>query len=191
MKHIITLLAISCFFANVSFAQQKIGVVDIDATIDGWNRAVKLDQMLNQKSTSLKTMVETWLNKLQEKYDEYDKKNGTPTQQNALANDILDGQEQILLFERILVDSIPLFRHEVLELIESRIQETVDAVALANDYDLIIAKNNILFYKGEEIDELIVTYTAPDLEDIQMAVEKVNMKLSEWIDAYTVMIEEY
>jgi hypothetical protein len=163
----------------------------MDATIEGWNKAVKLDQMLTQKSKSLKTMVETWLNKLQEKYDEYDKKSGTPTQQNTLANDILDGQEEILIFERILVDSIPLFRRNVLQLIEAKIQETVDAVAIANNYDLIIAKNNILFYRGEEIDELIVTTSALDLQDIQAEVEALNIKLTAWIETYTNRIEEY
>jgi Skp family chaperone for outer membrane proteins len=191
MKHIITLLTLSLFLVHFSFAQQKIGVVDMDATIEGWNKAVRLDQMLTQKSKSLKTMVETWLNKLQEKYDEYDKKSGTPTQQNTLANDILDGQEEILIFERILVDSIPLFRRNVLQLIEAKIQETVDAVAIANNYDLIIAKNNILFYRGEEIDELIVTTSALDLQDIQAEVEALNIKLTAWIETYTNRIEEY
>lgn len=191
MKRIATLLAISCLFITISLAQQKIGVVDMDATIDGWNKSVKLDVMLNQKSFTLKTMVETWLDKLQGKYDEYDKKNGTERQQNALANDILDGQEEILIFERILVDSIPLYRKEVLNLIEAKIQETVDAVAVANEYDLIIAKNNILFYKGEEIDELIVTYSPLDLQDIQAAVEALNIKLSTWLEAYANRIEEY
>lgn len=191
MKHTFILLTLSFCLVHFSFAQQKIGVVDIDATIDSWNKAVKLDQMLTQKSTTLKTMVETWLNKLQEKYDEYDKKLGTPTQQNTLANEILDGQEEILIFERILVDSIPLFRRDVLQLIEARIQETVDAVAVANNYDLIIAKNNILFYKGEEIDELIVTTSALDLQDIQAEVEALNIKLTTWIEAYTNRIEEY
>lgn len=191
MKRILILLAIVCFFTSFSVAQQKVGVVDIDATVQGWNKAVKLDAMLNQKSRTLKSMVETWLDKLQEKYDQYDKKIGTPTQQNDLANDILDGQEEILIFERILVDSIPLYRKEVLQLIEAKIQETVDGVAIANDYDLIIAKNNILFYKGEEIDELIVTYSALDLQDIQATVEALNIKLTAWIEAYGNRIEEY
>lgn len=191
MKHLFILLTLCCFFVHFSFAQQKVGVVDIDATVEGWNKAVKLDQMLQQKSITLKKMVETWLDKLQEKYDEYDKKTGTPTQRNTLANDILDGQEEILMFERILVDSIPLYRKNVLQLIESRIQETVDAVAIANNYDLIIAKNNILFYKGEEIDELIVNYSTLDLQDIQAEVEALGIKLSEWIEAYANRIEEY
>lgn len=191
MKHFITLLTLGCFFVHFSFAQQKIGVVDIDATVEGWNKAVKLDQMLQQKSITLKKMVETWLDKLQEKYDEYDKKTGTPTQRNTLANDILDGQEEILMFERILVDSIPLYRTNLMGLIEAKIQETVNAVAIANNYDLIIEKDNILFYKGEEIDELIVTYTAPDLQDIQAEVKALEIKLSEWIEAYTNRIQEY
>lgn len=191
MKHIITLLTLCCFFVHPSFSQQKIGVVDIEATVNGWNKAVKLDQMLQQKSVTLKEMVENWLDKLQEKYDEYDKKAGTPTQQNALANDILDGQEEILMFERILVDTIPLYRKNVLGLIEAKIQETVDAVAIANNYDLIIAKDNILFYKGEEIDELIVTYSALDLQGILAQVQEINEKLSAWIEAYTIRIEEY
>lgn len=191
MKPIFFLLVIAAVFVQPAFGQQKIGVVDIDATIAEWNRAVKLDIMLNQKRVTLKGMVETWLNKLQEKYDLYDKKTGTAEEQNTLANDILDGQEEILNFERILVDSIPRYRSQVLQLIEAQIQETIDGVAIANDYDLIIAKDNILFYRGEEIDELIVTHSALDLRDIQAQVEIIDIRLTTWINSYTRRIEEY
>lgn len=191
MKPILTLLIFYFSFIFVGLAQQKIGVVDIEATVAGWNRAVKLDLMLEQKSHTLKTMVDDWLNKLQQKYDEYDKKIGTPEYQNTLANDILDGQEEILHFEMILVDSIPVYRQGVIKLIEAKIQETIDAVAIANSYDLIIAKNNILFYKGDEIDELIVTYSALDLQDIQVEVDALNLKLTAWIETYANRIEEY
>lgn len=191
MKSILTLLALYCLYFQPAFAQQKIGVVNIEATVNQWNKAVKLDVMLEQKSSALKKLVDTWLDKLQHKYDQYDNLSGTPTQQNNLAVEILDGQEDILLFERIVVDSIPRFRNEVIQLIEGKIQETIDAVAIDNNYDLIIAKDNILFYRGKEIDELIVTYSIIDLQDIQIRVDEINEKLTVWIAEYTNRIEQY
>lgn len=191
MRIILTLIVLCVVLPLSSHAQQKIGVVDIDATVNEWNRAVKLDAMLNQKSMALKRLVEMWLDKLQDKYNKYDNLANVPTQQSTLAVEILDGQEDILLFERIVVDTIPQFRAEVIQLIENKIQETIDAVAVANDYDLIIAKDNILFYRGKEIDELIVTYSIIDLQDIQIRVDSLNAKLTAWIEEYTNRIEQY
>lgn len=192
MKRILTSLTVFLLLFNYLHGQQKIGVVNLESTLDQWNRAVQLDYMLDQKKSTLESLVDAWLNKLQFKYDQYDNLSGTPQQQDKLANDILNGQEEILAFERILVDSIPQYRSEVMQLIQGKIQTTVDAVAVANGYDLIIGKNSILFYQGEEdIDELIVTYTAIDLESIKMKVAELNTKLTACIERYTGIIEQY
>lgn len=191
MKHTLALLLVYLFLLPQSFAQRKIAVVDIESTVKQWNRAVQLDFTLAEKSQTLKKMVNTWLDKLQVKFDDYDNQLGTPDQQTKLATDILEGQEQILLFEQILVDSIPVYRSGVIQMIEQKIQHTIDAVAVANDYDLVIAKDNILFFRGKEIDELIVSYTALDLQDIKTSVMEIENKLSNWIEEYAIRIEDY
>lgn len=191
MKHTLGLLLVLLIFSLESNAQRRIAVVDIESTVKQWSRAVRLDYTLTEKSQTLRKMVNTWLDKLQVKYDDYDKQLGTPSQQSKLATDILDGQEQILLFEQILVDSIPIYRSEVIQMIENKIQTTIDAVAVANGYDLIIAKDNILFYRGKEIDELIVTYTEIDLQDIKDQVAGIDVKLAGWIEEYAQRIAAY
>ncbi|MCB0632423.1 MAG: OmpH family outer membrane protein [Saprospiraceae bacterium] len=191
MKRILALLFVSLFLIPYSFAQRKIAVVDIESTVNQWNRAVQLDYMLTEKGQALQKMVNTWLDKLQVKYEQYDNQLGTPTQQSELAGNILSGQEEILLFEQILVDSIPIYRGEVIQMIENQIQQTIDGVALANGYDLVIAKDNILFYRGKEIDELIVSHTDIDLKDIKASVSAIESKLRTWIEEYTERIEQY
>jgi Skp family chaperone for outer membrane proteins len=191
MKRVLALWFVSLFLLSHNFAQQRIAVVDIETTVNQWNRAVLLDFTLTEKGQTLRKMVNAWLDKLQVKYDQYDNQLGTPHQQSRLAEEILAGQEEILLFEQIIVDSIPIYRAEVVQMIENKIQQTIDAVAMANDYDLVIAKDNILFYRGKEIDELIVSHTDIDLQDIKASVSAIDNKLKNWIQEYTVRIEQY
>ena len=49
MKRILTSLTVFLLLFNYLHGQQKIGVVNLESTLDQWNRAVQLDYMLDQK----------------------------------------------------------------------------------------------------------------------------------------------
>ncbi len=141
LKHIKSISVICCvlMFAQVSFAQDKIGVVDIQTIVNNSCEVKALKQEHNAQIQSLNKIVsdaQSAIAKendpqkiviLQDKY----------TQEFNTKKEIIDNQYQTKLSK-----------------IEDRLKQQIAASAKKNNYDYVFAKT-VVFYGGDDITDII------------------------------------
>lgn len=141
VKYIKSISVICCvlMFAQVGFAQDKIGVVDIQTIVNNSNEVNALKQEHNAQIQSLNKIVSD--------------------AQSAIAKET-DPQKIVMLQDKYTQDfnnrkeSIDNQYKTKLSNIEERLKQQIAASAKKNNYDYVFAKT-VVFYGGDDITELI------------------------------------
>lgn len=141
MNKIRVLLIMCCIlmFAQISFAKERIGVVDIQSLV---NRSSAVKALKNEHSSQIQSL------------------NSIVTEaQNAIARET-DPQKIVILQDRYneefnrKKDIIDKQYQSKLTSIENSLRKDIEASAKKNNYDFVIAKS-LVFYGGEDITEII------------------------------------
>ena len=141
MKHFRSLFVMCCIlmFAQVGFASEKIGVVDIQSIV---SNSTAVRALKEEHSARLQTL------------------NAIITEaQNALAKEtdpqkiveIQDKYNSEFNRQKEMIDSQ---YHSRLSTVEAQLKKDIIESAKKNNYDFVIAKN-VVFYGGEDITDII------------------------------------
>lgn len=141
MKNLKIYLVMCCIlmFAQIGFASDKIGVVDIQAIVAKSNAVQSLKQEHVRQLESLNTIV--------------------TEAQNAIAKEN-DPQKIVMLQDKYNSEfnkrknNIDNEYQRKLSAIEENLRQDIISSAKKHDYDIVIAKN-VLFYGGEDITDIV------------------------------------
>ncbi len=156
MKKLSFLLILIALFAQISFAQLKIGYVDSDAIMqqlpDVQDIQRKLDNMVQEWQDELEKMQNDW----KKNYDDYEKRKLILSDQKRI-----EIEKSLMQQEREIADfrqkkfgaNGELFQQEekLMEPIQNRIFNAIDEVAKEGNYDFIFDRSgDILFLYAKE-----------------------------------------
>lgn len=136
---IFTVICCVLTFAQVSFAQDKIGVVDIQTIVNNSSEVKALKSEHNMQIQSLNKIVMEAQNAIAKESDPQK----IVTLQDKYANEFNKKKE--------FIDNQYSSR---LSVIESKLKNEILESAKKNNYDIILAKN-VVFYGGEDITNIV------------------------------------
>lgn len=141
MKKLKKISIICCvlMFAQVSFAQDKIGVVDIQTIVNNSNEVKALKYEHNTQIQSLNKIITEAQNAIAKESDPQK----IVALQDKYANEFNKKKE--------FIDNQYSSR---LSVIETKLKNEILESAKRNNYDIVLAKN-VVFYGGEDITDII------------------------------------
>ena len=142
MKHlkIISLICCILLFAQVGFAKDRIGVVDIQRIVNHSSEVQILKQQHNAQLEELNKIISN--------------------AQSAIANET-DAQKIVMLQDKynnefnVKKNCIDNEYTTKLNCIEEKLRAEIIASAKKNNYDLVLAKNTV-FYGGDDITDIVL-----------------------------------
>jgi outer membrane protein len=154
MKRVITLITVMFLSLTAAFAQ-KIGYMDTDSILAQIPEYVQAQQQLSDLADKYKSAVEVDLGKVDRMYKEYQQnKNAySATQKTNYENEIISAEQAVKEKQKLYFGEDGVMAKKTSELIDpikKRVQNAIDAVAIAGDYGLIIdlAANNGVVYSS-------------------------------------------
>jgi len=142
MKHLKNLGLVCCIllFAQIGFAKERIGVVDIQKIVNNSNEVRILKQQHNAQLEDLNKIISN--------------------AQAAISKET-DAQKIIMLQDKynnefnMKKNNIDNQYNSKLSYIEEKLRKEIVESAKKNDYDIVISKN-VVFYGGEDITDIIL-----------------------------------
>lgn len=138
--------------ANVSFAELKIGFVNIPAILEKAPQAEKAKKRLEQAFSPRDKQLAAQLKELQTLQDKLTKDASvmSESERNNLEKDIANKSRDAKRAQQEFSEDFNVRRNEELGKLQNRIVETIRAIAKDQGYDLVLADGVI--YKNDEID---------------------------------------
>ncbi|MEQ1620232.1 MAG: OmpH family outer membrane protein [Methylococcales bacterium] len=138
--------------ANVSFADLKIGFVNIPAILEKAPQAEKAKKRLEQAFSPRDKQLAAQLKELQTLQDKLTKDASvmSESERNNLEKDIANKSRDAKRAQQEFSEDFNVRRNEELGKLQNRIVETIRAIAKDQGYDLVLADGVI--YKNDEID---------------------------------------
>lgn len=141
MKHFRSLFVMCCIlmFAQVGFASEKIGVVDIQSIVSNSTAVRALKEEHSARLQALNAIITEAQNALAKETDP----------QKIV--EIQDKYNSEFNRQKEMIDSQ---YHSRLSTVETQLKKDIIESAKKNNYDFVIAKN-VVFYGGEDITDII------------------------------------
>ena len=141
MKHFRSLFVMCCIlmFAQVGFASEKIGIVDIQSIVSNSTAVRALKEEHSARLQALNAIITEAQNALAKETDP----------QKIV--EIQDKYNSEFNRQKEMIDSQ---YHSRLSTVEAQLKKDIIESAKKNNYDFVIAKN-VVFYGGEDITDII------------------------------------
>ena len=193
MRTLFTFLLIALFSYHPSMAQSEIAVVDVEASVYNWLKAIDLENVFERKRDSLQVLGEIWAGKLQAKYWHLQKileGSDRLDEENRRAKELAADQKSIMLFERLLTDTIPAFKEKIVTTIRTRILEKIVTLSKTGQYKFVFQKKHILYQEiGYPVAHIEIPYTKVDAQYLATTIGELKQKLASTCTSYRQKIE--
>jgi len=151
MKKNIALFLGLLFVANVSYAELKIGVVNISAVLETAPQAEKAKKRLEQKFSPRDKQLAAQQKEIQGMGEKLTKNASvmSDSEKANLERDISNKQRDLKRSSQEFQEDFNASRNEELGKLQRRIVEAVQAIAKEDEFDLLLAKDAVFFAKDQ------------------------------------------
>jgi outer membrane protein len=154
------LAAVFVLLSSAAFAQVKIGYTNADEILSALPEAKTIEAELKTYSTQIQTELEKKQQDIQKKYQEYlaavQSGNMAPSIREAKEKELQSLQQALQEFQEKAQQDVQAKQQALLSPVYDKIQNTIDEVAKAENYDFIITSGAgavpILLYAKDEYD---------------------------------------
>ncbi|WP_099152296.1 hypothetical protein [Flavilitoribacter nigricans] len=168
-------------------AQAQVEIVDLEANVTAWSDGLAMDIMFLEQEQVFMGMMERWLERLQKKYNAYQKtqeRNYMPDgRDDALKHSVMADQQGLLAAETYYLDTINVYKQEMLAAIQASIRERVDHLNHSSEDRMIVFQQAILYQEeNHPTRALMIPIEPADRESLQSRLDALELEM---IIAYT------
>jgi len=154
MKNKISLFIVLLFVANVSYAELKVGVVNIAKVLQKAPQAEKAQKRMEKEFSPRKKHLESQvkeINKLEEKLTRDASVMGE-SERRRLEKDIFEKKREAKREQQEFKEDVSMFNNEEMGKIQRRVLEAIKALAKDESFDLLLmdgVQNGVVYYANK------------------------------------------
>jgi outer membrane protein len=154
MKNKIALFIMLLFVANVSYAELKVGVVNVAKVLQKSPQAKKAQQRMEKEFSPRKKRLETKvkeINQLEEKLNRDASVMGE-SERRKLEKDIFDKKREAKRIQQEFKEDISMWNNEEMGKIQRRVLDAIKALAKDEGFDLLLmdgVQNGVVYYTNK------------------------------------------